>query len=99
MDRQLSSNKPSGSVQVVRRGMSVSPTPVLPAARRWWKVAVPTAILLGAAAAAAVWFLFEMQFTASAIVRIETDRFYIAFPSPPFRVHHSVSLKHRWNRS
>ena len=49
MDRELSSNKPSGSVHGSPAGIeSVSPTPVLPAARRWWKVAIPTAVLLGA---------------------------------------------------
>ncbi len=61
----------------------ISPQLFLHAARRWWKIAIPCAVLLGVAAAALVWTMFEEHYTASAIIRIETNRHYIAFPSPP----------------
>ncbi len=84
MDRRIPSNAAIGSPHGrSTKNEGISPTLVLHAARRWWKVAAPIAILFGAAGAAAVWLLFEMQYTASAIIRIETNRFYIAFPSPP----------------
>lgn len=54
---------------------------VLNALRQWWKVALPLGLLLGAAAGTLVYVFFRPTYEASAWLRIEDVRPYIAFQS------------------
>jgi len=48
---------------------------------RWWKVALPVGLLLGAAAGAVPWFTMKPLYRAEAWLKIQDRRPYIAFPS------------------
>ena len=52
---------------------------LLHALRRWWKVALPVGLLLAAVAAAVVYWLFEPQYEAAALLEINERPQYIAF--------------------
>lgn len=52
---------------------------VLTALRRWWKVAMPVALLLSAAAGTTVYIFFEPVYEAAAWFRIEERTPYLAF--------------------
>ncbi|MGA2030685.1 MAG: polysaccharide biosynthesis tyrosine autokinase [Thermoguttaceae bacterium] len=52
---------------------------VLRALRRWWKVALPVGLLLATLAAVAVYWLFEPQYEAAALLEIHEHPQYIAF--------------------
>lgn len=54
---------------------------VLTALRRWWKIALPVALLLAAAGGTIVYLLFEPVYEASAWFRIEERTPYLAFES------------------
>ena len=52
---------------------------VLHALRRWWKIALPSALILAAIAVAVVCLLFVPQYEASALLEISEHPQYIAF--------------------
>jgi len=54
---------------------------VLTTIQRWWKIALPIALVLAVVSAGTVWYLFEPVYRASAWVQIEDDTPYIAFES------------------
>lgn len=54
---------------------------ILSVFRQWWKVATPLGVLMAGAGAAALWWSFKPSYEASAWLRIEDRRPYIAFPT------------------
>ncbi|NLF08226.1 MAG: hypothetical protein GX594_09635, partial [Pirellulaceae bacterium] len=52
---------------------------VLSALRRWWKVAMPVALVLAVGGAAVVYFMFEPVYEASAWLQFEERTPYLAF--------------------
>ena len=52
---------------------------MLNALRRWWKIAFPVGVLLSAATAGLVYWSFEPQYEAAALLEIKEDAPYIAF--------------------
>ena len=59
----------------------MTPRFVLAALRRWWKVALPVALLLAAAGGTTVYLLFEPVYEAAAWFKIEERTPYLAFES------------------
>ncbi len=53
---------------------------LLAAQRRWWRVTVPTGLILSALAGAAVWYQFVPTYRAEAWLRIEAHVPHLAFP-------------------
>ena len=51
----------------------------LHALRRWWKLALPASLLLAAAAVGAIYWTFEPQFEAAALLEMDESAPYIAF--------------------
>ncbi|MHB8974108.1 MAG: polysaccharide biosynthesis tyrosine autokinase [Pirellulaceae bacterium] len=60
---------------------AISVSFVLGVARQWWKIAMPLGLLLAGLGATAMWWSFEPRYEASAWLRIEDRRPYIAFPT------------------
>jgi len=60
---------------------SVTPRLVLGTALAWWKVALPTGLLLAAAGVAAAWTLLQPKYEASAWLRIDERPTFVAFES------------------
>lgn len=71
------------SVPAVRRPakseQTITPQFVIYALARWWKLAVPAALLLAGAAAAIVWSIFVPQYHAEAWLQIHEQRPVVAF--------------------
>ncbi len=63
----------------VQTDQGISPRFVMAALRRWWKVALPAALLLAAAGGTIVYLLFEPVYEASALFQIEERTPYLAF--------------------
>ncbi len=89
-----------GAVELYRAGYPAELPPaqftprfVLYAARMWWKVALPVAMLLGAVAAGVVYYLFEPEFMASSLLRIEESAPYIAYSSQGDSEHRFVQTQ------
>ena len=72
--RARSGPRPGGGA-----GPAVNGQFVLHALRRWWKVALPAGLLLAATAAGIVYWLFEPQYEAAALLEINERPQYIAF--------------------
>jgi capsular exopolysaccharide synthesis family protein len=54
---------------------------ILHAVRRWWKVAAPAGVLLATVAAVVVLLVFQRQYEAVALLEIQEQSPYVAFPS------------------
>jgi len=67
------------SAQTPDNGMS--PALILTAIQRWWKIALPVALVLAIVSCAVVWYTFEPVYRAAAWVQIEDNTPYIAFES------------------
>ncbi len=60
----------------------ITPRWVFGAALAWWKVALPTGLLLAAAGVAAAWTQLQPKYEASAWLRIDERPSFVAFESP-----------------
>jgi polysaccharide biosynthesis transport protein len=102
---------PPASVQVVRArsnsqaksgsGQGMNSQFVLNALRRWWKLALPAGLMLAAGAVAIVYWQFEPQYEAAALLEITERPDFIAFEPKDgvsksyFRTQMEI-IKNRW---
>ncbi|MBI2826664.1 MAG: polysaccharide biosynthesis tyrosine autokinase [Planctomycetia bacterium] len=69
------------ALPLAERNASLTPAFVLQALARWWKIALPAGMILGASAAMVAWLTFRPSFSAEAWLRIEDRRPFVAFPT------------------
>lgn len=61
-------------------GSFVTPRTAFNALRRWWKLALPLGLLVGAGVGVGVWWFWEPQYEASAWVVIQDETPYLLYP-------------------
>ena len=77
----LKAGQPAGA----GTGQALTIQSILHAVRRWWKVAAPAGVLLAMVAAVVVLLVFKRQYEAVALLEIEEQSPYVAFPSQDSR--------------
>jgi polysaccharide biosynthesis transport protein len=76
--------KPSGSRPVAAPNQAMNSQIALNALRRWWMISLPVGLLLAAAAVGAVYWHFEPQYEAAALLEIAETSPFVAFePKEP----------------
>ncbi len=60
-------------------GLKITPAFVMRAVRRWWKIATPVAVVLATCAGAYMWVSHKDVYTATAWLRIEDQKPYVAY--------------------
>jgi capsular exopolysaccharide synthesis family protein len=75
------------------RSPALTPGLVIRAIARWWKVALPVGMVLAAAGAALVLFLFERKYAATALLYIPESPFSVISPEGPRQSGHFVETQ------
>jgi uncharacterized protein involved in exopolysaccharide biosynthesis len=93
----LKARQPAGA----GTGQTLTVQFILHAARRWWKVAAPAGVLLATVAAVVVLLVFQRQYEAVAVLEIQEQSPYVAFPNQESRSKAFFNtqmelIKHHW---